>query len=50
MASKEYTYFHVSLTFYKMEPLSVAVHALVKLAGLRADQTVAVFGAGTSRA
>ena len=30
----------------QMEPLSVAVHALVNLGKVRANQTVAVFGAG----
>jgi len=29
-----------------MEPLSVAVHAVANLAGLRANQSVAIFGAG----
>ncbi|CAL1700825.1 unnamed protein product [Somion occarium] len=29
-----------------MEPLSVAIHAVANLAGLRANQTVVVFGAG----
>ena len=33
-------------SFSQMEPLSVAVHAVSKLAQVRANQTVAIFGCG----